>query len=204
MTRLTDQPTPILTYDITPDGRALTFIAEPTPSKIIKPDQEPSREIVIEGQSLDRILAGDYSLYEGQKVFWQVVGSEAHCVQVDKGYFPGWGPISISHDGRYVVFPVQLGSTRFRPEWADYRDERLHQIVTAQPTRIPNLGLSSIFSFDSQSMSLAPLIAVPIVGGFTASWGKDTDSIFLTSYLPLDVADPAERNARKQSQFRLK
>lgn len=198
--RLTNQPTPILNYDITPNGRVLTFIAEPAPAKIAEPEKELSREIVIQGQSLDRILAGDYSLPEGQRVFWQVVGSSAHPVQVDKGYFPGWGPISISPNGRYVVFPAELGSTRLRPEWAGYRDQYLHQILTATTIKNANSGVQQYLVFDRQDMSLVPLIDAPSFGGSIASWGKDSESVFLTSYLPLDVADPTERNEREQSQ----
>ena len=197
--RLTNQPTPILTYDITPNGRVLTFIAEPTRPRIADPDQEPSREIVIEGQALDRILAGDYSLPKGQRVYWQPLGSPAHSVQIDKGYFPSGGPISISPDGRYVVFPVGLGSIRFRPEWAGYRDKYLRQILTAPTIKNTDSGLQQYFIFDCQNMSSAPLIDAPIFGG-TASWGQDSKSVFLTSYLPLNVSDPAERNARGQSQ----
>jgi dipeptidyl aminopeptidase/acylaminoacyl peptidase len=198
--KLTNQATPILTYDITPDGRALAFIAEPAQSKIVDADKEPSREIVIQGQHLDRILAGDYSLPEGQKVFWQVVGSAVHPVQVDKGYFPGMDSISISPSGRYVVFPIGLGSARFRPEWAGYRDEYLHQILTATTIKNADSGLQQYLIFDSQNMSSVPLIDAPIFGGSAISWGKDSESVFLSSYLPLDVADPAERNIRAQNQ----
>lgn len=198
--KLTDQPTSIITYDITADGRTLALMTEPPPARVVDPQQEPEREIVIEGQNLDRILAGDYSLPEGRKAFWQTVGSLPRSVPVERGYFPGWGPISISPGGRYVVFPVELASNRFASEWASYRDERLHQILTGNTSKNTASWLEQYLLFDSQHMSSAALIDAPIIDGYTASWGKDAESIFLTSYLPLDGTDPAERRTREQSE----
>ncbi len=70
LTKLTNQPTAISAYDITEDGRTLAFLADTPPSKFVDTEHSPAREIVVEGQDVDRIVAGDYSFPEGKKIFW--------------------------------------------------------------------------------------------------------------------------------------
>jgi len=155
----------------------------------------------VEGKDLDRIVAGDYSFLEGQKVFWQVAGSSARPVPVDRGYFPGRGSIMLSPDGRYLLFSADLGYNEIPPEWAAYRDERLQQILAAKSSQNIASWLRQYVLFDSQNMSFAPLLNAPITGGDTASWSTDSKSVFLSSYLPLDTADPMERKAREQAEY---
>ncbi len=199
--KLTNQPTRIVSYDITGDGRTVAFVAEPPAAKIADTEEGPSREIVIEGQELDRILAGDYSLPEGQKVFWQRAGSSARPVPVERGYFPGWGPTFLSPDGRYIVLAANLAYDRIRPEWAAYRDERVQQILAATIPKSALSPLQQYLLFDSENMSSARLISAPTFPGHRVSWSEDAKSVFLSSYLPLDVTDPAERKAREQTEY---
>lgn len=204
LTKLTNQQTAIFTYDITGDGRTFAFVADPPTAKIADTEYSPAREIVVEGQDLSRILAGDYSLPEGKKVFWQMAGPPARPVPVDCGYFPGRGaPIFLSPDGRYLLFSAALGNDRIRPEWAAYRDERLQQILAAKGSKkTVQWLLQQYVLFDSQNMSLAtPLINAPMLGQHTVSWSDDARSVFLSSHLPLDVTDSMERKAREQTEY---
>jgi len=200
--KLTNQPTAISTYDITEDGRTVAFMADPPAAKIADAEQGPSREIVIEGQDLDRILASDYSLPAGQSVFWQIVGSSSpRPVPVDDGYFPGWGPIFLSPDGRDLLFSANLGKSRIRPEWTAYQDELLQQVLATSISKNTASWLRQYVLFDSDDLSSAPLLNAPLLGGGTPSWSRDAKSVFLSSYLPLDVTDPVERKAREQTEF---
>jgi len=199
--KLTNQQTAISTYDITGDGRTIAFTADPPAPKILDTGHSPAREVVVEGKDLGRIVAGDYSFLEGQKVFWQVAGSSARPVPVDRGYFPGRGSIMLSPDGRYLLFSADLGYNEIPPEWAAYRDERLQQILAAKSSQNTASWLRQYVLFDSQNMSFAPLLNAPITGGDTASWSTDSKSVFLSSYLPLDTADPMERKDREQTEY---
>jgi hypothetical protein len=198
--KLTNQPTAIIAYDITGDGRTIAFVAEPSPPKIADKQQGPSREIVIQGQDLSRILAGDYSVPEGNKVFWQAAGSPPQAVQVEPGYSP-WGPIVLSPNGRYLLFPAALENDRIPPEWAGYSDDILRQILATKDFDNAVSGLEEYLLFDSARGSTGPLINSPILGRDEVSWSEDSKSIFLlSSFLPLDVTDAAERNARARSE----
>jgi len=200
--KLTNQPTAVVTYDITEDGHTLAFLAQPPRAKVVDEEQEPSREVVIEGQYLDRILAGDYALPRGLDLFWQMAGSSPRLVRLEPGYFPSEGlSISISPDGRYVLLPVGLGSDQFQPEWSGYSDARLREILAENTSKNTPSWLHQYLLYDSQNMSAAPLIDAPIIGKFTAFWSQDAKSVFLTSYLSLNVPDSAERKAREQVEF---
>jgi len=199
--KLTNHPTSIVRYDITADGRTIAFVAEPPAAKIADTEHEPAREIVVEGQYLDRIVAGDYSSPEGKRVFWQAAGSSPRPVPVDRGYFPGWGLIFLSPDGRYLLFSASLGNNRFRPEWAEYQDELLQRILATNNPRNAVSMLQQYVLFDSQNGSFAPLLNAPLLGGGDVSWSEDAKSVFLSSYLPLDVTDAVERKAREQRAY---
>jgi dipeptidyl aminopeptidase/acylaminoacyl peptidase len=200
--KLTNHPTSIVNYDIARSGRTIAFMAEPSPPKIEGKEGSPSREIVIEGQDLDRIVAGDYSLPEGNKVFWQIAGSPPHAVQATRDYSPGWGPILLSPDGRYLVFSAGLPNNRVPAEWAGYGDDRLRHILSAKVSDRATSILQQYLRFDSKNGSTEVLINSPIVGDYAASWSKDSQSIFLwSSYLPLDVTDLTERKARSQTKY---
>src|SRR5260370_14696811 len=168
--KLTNQLTTIVSYDVTGDGSAIAFIAEPPAPKIADKEQGHSREVVIEGQYLDQILEGDYSLPEGQKVFWQMAGSSPRSVPVGRGYFPGWGPIFLSPDGRYLVFSTDLGSNRMQPEWAAHRDEHLEQMFASNIFKNTPSGLQQYLLFDSQNMSSPRFFNTPTVSVHTFSW----------------------------------
>ncbi len=77
--KLTNQPTTVVSYDVTEDGRTIAFMADQPTAKTADTEQGPSREIVIEGQNLDRIVAGDYSLPEGKRVLWQFQTGGISC-----------------------------------------------------------------------------------------------------------------------------
>ncbi len=206
--KLTNQPTPIASYDITGDGRTFAFSAGPPAAKIADSDQGPSREIVIEGQDLYRILAGDYPLPEGQKVFWQRAGASPHTVPFERGYyFTEWQPTSLSPDGRYIVVAANLAYDRFPPEWvgyraAGYRTDRLRRILSSGNAPKKTISaLQQYLLFDSENMSWAPLINAPIITPQRVSWSEDGKSVFLSSYLPLDVTDPEERKTREETEY---
>ncbi len=201
--KLTDHPVGISTYDITADGRTLAFAAEPSPAKISDNDDGHSREVIIEGQDLDRLLTGDYSLPKGLQVFYQLAGSRPRAVRVGPGYFPAWGDIFLSPDGRYILFPADLANDRVQPTWSAYRSEPLQQMLAlvANAPKGVRSSLRQCLLFDSQDVSSAPLLNAPTFACGPPRWSEDGKTVYLSSYLPLDIADSAERDLREQSEY---
>jgi len=199
--KLTDHPNTIYDYAITDDGRELVFRAASPSMDAAYPEQSPVKEVVIDGQELVSLLEGDYSQPEGQHIFCQVSEGPARRIPVKAGYFIPWGMLSLSPNGRYVIFPV---IPRIPPEqWLSYRDEydRLQQIFAARLNKHQILPILQYLFADTKDMSLSTLVDAPMIGPAPLYWAKDSTSIFLSSYLPLDVSDPAERQARERNQY---
>ncbi len=198
--KLTNHQTVIMSYDISSDGRAILFIADPPERQAACTEQGSCGEIVIAGQGLPDILAGNYSQWEGRQVFCQTVGDSPRQVPVGaKHLVAPWWPTSFSPDGRYVAIPASIRD--IPPEWRNYENESLQEIFAANFPKGKMSPLKQYLLFDIANGSLVSLIDAPMIGFDPVSWAKDGKSVFLSSYLPLDVAEPAERKARQQSKY---
>jgi dipeptidyl aminopeptidase/acylaminoacyl peptidase len=196
--KLTHHPTAVTNYDMTGDGRDIVFTADPPESQSTFPNQKSAKEIVIAGQDLFDTLTGNYSRREGQRVFWQPSGHSARAVLVGAEYFVFVTKISLSPDGRYVVFPA---SVREIPSgWANYANRVIQQVLKGNFPKGVITPFRQYLLLDTKDMSLAPLVNAPMLGFDTFSWAQDGKSAFLSSYLPLDVVDPVEREAREQNK----
>jgi len=197
--RLTDSGA-ITNYDVTSDGRYVAFMADPPNAPKTRCAERGScGEVVIAGHLISDILAGNYTQSEGQQVFWQALGDSPRPVVFGEKYFIVPSTISISPDGRYVVFPAQLRD--IPSSWASYQDMIVQQVFAANFPKGYVSPLRQYLLFDTQDRSLLPLVDAPMRGLDPFFFAKDGKSIFLSSYLPLDVTDPVERKAREQNKY---
>ena len=199
--KLTHHPNTIYDYAITDDGRELVFRAASPSMEAAYPEPSPVKEVVIDGQELISLLEGDYSQPEGQQIFWQVSEGPARRIPVGAEYFIPWGMLSLSPNGRYVIFPVIPRTPS--AQWVSYRDEydRIQQIFAARLNKHQILPILQYLFAGTKDMSVSTLVDAPMIGPAPVYWAKDSTSIFLSSYLPLDVSDPAERQARERNQY---
>jgi len=108
----------------------------------------------------------------------------------------------LSPDGAYLL--IQTEATRVSGTWSEYEDQflkaaTLHPAADGSPARIAQYELVDTVSGASQVLIDAPL---PPSMGSEAVWSPDSKSVVVAdAYLPLDVADPAERAARKEHTF---
>lgn len=200
--RFTSHSTTIYDYAITDDGSTLVYRAATPSMESAYPEPSPLKQLVIEGQSLFSLLRGDYSPPEGQAIFCQVLGGASRPVPVGSNYFVPWGTLSLSPNGRYAVFPVLRRDAP--PEWAAYRDKYnliQQHLAAAFGKHQITAGIFEYLFVDTSDMSVRPLVGTPVINLSPLYWAKDSASVFLSSYLPLDVPDPVERRAREQSEF---
>jgi dipeptidyl aminopeptidase/acylaminoacyl peptidase len=197
--KLTNHPRAVTNYDITGDSRETVFTVDPQETKTTCAEQGPSKEVVIAGHNLTDILTGEYSKWEGRQVLWQSSGHSARLVPVGAEYSINPSRISISYDGRYALI---LGHIRHIPsQWLAYQNVFVQQLFAANFPQGETSPLRQYLLFDTEDGSLAPLISAPMIGMDSFSWAADGKSVFLSSYLPLDIADPAERKSREQNKY---
>lgn len=205
LTKLTNQPTELFQYAISRDGKSFVYSVMPPDPHPADTSHDQARQIAIEGQDLARIVQGDYSLPKGPGLYWQRAGGAPRAVALETGYFPGWWPLQISPDGRYIVFVANLAADRIKPEWLGYTDPVLQQILTSSIGRKTPSSLPEYMLADTQTMSAAPLVDAPFFGSNDVSWSPDGRSVFLSStYLPLNGIDATERQLRQKTKSAVK
>ncbi len=200
----TNHPTAITDYDITLDGSAIAYVAEPPEQWPVPKEQESGREVVISGQELGNILAGHHFQPAGQQVFWKRFDEPARAIPVGAGYFVPETKVSWSPTGRYLVFPALVRDLQSRRDWESYDDPLVKQVFAAHAFKGRISPLQQYLLFDTTKLSLTVLVEAPVINPFdTFSWAKDGQSVFLSSYLPLSGSDGAERKAREQNRYSL-
>jgi len=193
--KLTDHPSSITNYDITKDGHKIVFAAEP-PVTRTNTDQERREGIVITGQFLEELISNE-PLYPDAQLFVQLVGKRSAKIakEVRVQYT---GLISISPNGRYALVAAWVRNVP--PEWSAY-ENRYIQAVVASHLQGQLVPLSSYLVLDTTTGSLVPLFNTPNSRESDPPrlvWAPDGESVSLRTYLPLDVADPIERERRSK------
>jgi dipeptidyl aminopeptidase/acylaminoacyl peptidase len=202
LVKLTEHATPIVNYAISANGQKVVFAAEPAPRKIA--NTEPSREgIAITSQSLYSILSGDRYLYEpnlteGEELFLKVTGESERPISVEDVVEDN-GVLSFSPDGRYVVFAVMVRDVP--GSWIGYQDKQIHEAVTEKRPSGTASRLSRFMLFDLEGGGTKPLLDAPNQDA-SLRWNTDSRGVVIgETFLPLEVADPKDAEARKQNTY---
>ena len=200
--RRTNHPAPVTNYDITRDGSLLAYIADPPERWPVSTEKGHSRDVVISGQDLGNLLAGHHFQPAGQQAFWKADDGPARMIPVGAEYFVPETNISWSPTGRYVVFSAMVRDLQSRSEWKAYDEPMVRQVFEANAFRGRISPLQQYLLFDTKAQLLNPLLDAPVTNAFDKFfWAKDGQSIFLSSYLPLNASKEAERNAREQKKY---
>jgi dipeptidyl aminopeptidase/acylaminoacyl peptidase len=203
--RLTSHSTSVVDFDVDPKSEAVVYAAAPGP-----PDEKFALEkfnhgfaITIETpDSLPRTKAEfqEPDETQGEEVFVKYPGEKESAVVLADRYMP-FKPISIAPDGRHAVIAVLLRDVP--PSWIEYDDELIRGEVKAFRRKGSTSWLMRYMLLDLKSRIIKPLLPGPVAwstGG--AVWSSDGKSIAVSgAFLPLEVADPAEQEARKKHSF---
>ncbi len=203
--QLTNHPTPVVDFDIDPKCEAVVYAAAPGP-----PDEKSALEkfnhgfaITIETpDNLPRTKAEfqEPDETQGEDVFVKYPGEKESAVVLADRYMP-FKPISIAPDGRHAVIAVLLREVP--PSWIEYEDELIRAEVKAFRRKGSTSWLMRYMLLDLKSRTIKALLSGPVAwstGG--AAWSNDGKRIAVSgAFLPLEVADPAEREARKKHSF---
>ena len=196
----THHPQAITSYDISSDGREIVFAADSPPTKITEAEETRRSGIVIADQDLSDLLAGDCAKSWEKQLFFESEGQPPVRMGVTDAIFDG-DPLSLSPDGRYALVGVLVRD--MPPEWKAYQVSPIVAAIEASETwKGQYTSLSRYLLLDSRDRAVTPLWNAPMLGFNRSAWAADSRSVFIRgAYLPLDVADPTERQEREKRVY---
>ena len=197
--KLTNHPTGISRYDITPDGRELIFEADPPAKEIVVEEKGRQGSIVIADQQLPDILAGDSAKSLQSEIFFQKAGQPPVLVPTEDTIYPD-SALYLSPTGKYALVAGHVAQV---PEvWKQYEANPLHQFVASKTIKGAVTPLQRYLLIDTNAHSVTPLVNTPMLAPNAISWGANDQRVFLEgTYLPLDITDVVERDNRKQTTY---
>lgn len=203
--KLTHHDRPVVNYDISRDGQVIVYEASPRARHDITTEDVRRNGLLISTQTpSDLFLAAsnrDPELGWIDRELFLERRRQAPVKIVVPDFFSGLLPLSVSPNGRYAVVESYLAEVP--PSWAAYKDALLHPylVEAKQPGRRSNI--SHYLLLDTATGEIGPLLDAPLSWlNLGLAWSEDGASIALSgTYLPLAVADPAERELRENHTF---
>jgi hypothetical protein len=198
LAKLTTHATPIGNYAISANGQKVLFAADPPPRKIVDTEETRRNGIVITTQPLPDVLAGDWSSrVEGEELFIQAAGKAETHIPI-RDFMRADFPLSLSPNGRYAVFTLMV---RDVPRaWEAYQDKQIHEFATQERPGVAS-RLRRFMLLDTQRGEPESLLDVPVVYA-EATWAQKKEALIIThTFLPLNVSDPVELEARWKTRY---
>lgn len=198
--KLTHHPTAIVSYDISPDGGTLIFLAEPATTA----DDKCRKGMVITTQALDNIPRGGRDclytdLSEPEQLFMQTRHNPPIRIRLSDVVF--YRPMSLSPNSRYAVFAVLVCNVP--GQWKGYQDRLIQSYASDKRKAGTPSELLRYMLLDLESGAVAPLINAPLsVEKDAFAWAPDSQSVVVSgAYLPLSGLDVAEKEVRSKRSF---
>jgi dipeptidyl aminopeptidase/acylaminoacyl peptidase len=191
---LTNNPLGIAAYDITSDAHEIVYLADPPRSRQAGAAFARQDEIVIAGQDLASLLAGDYAVSEERQVFLQEGGQPPIAIPL-RGSVAN-GDLTLSPDGHYALVGVHIRNV---PAAWELYNGLIHQILSSGVPRGTVLPLTEYLVLDARDGTVGPLLNAPAVG--KPIWAEDSRAVFMNTYLPLDGPGLEESTARERNSF---
>ncbi len=202
---LTHHATPIVAYDIGPNGERIVYEAvqqRTAPSitnatrrnGVVISTQNPSDLFRIECNSSEEFDGSDLELFvqHSPDTVTRVILSDALWEYL---------PLSISPNGRYAVLETYVAD--IPSSWSAYRDPLLHPYIIDPKKQGRRSNVTHYMLLDTRSGEIGPLLDAPISWFNNALvWAKDGSSLIVSgTYLPLNAVDPDARESRETRTF---
>jgi dipeptidyl aminopeptidase/acylaminoacyl peptidase len=193
LTKITSHLRGVNDYGISDDGSVVVFAADGPEDKCKSGQREG---IVITSQRLASLVAGDCQLSQDAQLFVQHLGQpEAQIPIADPVYHTD--PISVSPDGLYAMVGVYVRDVP--REWAGYTNKDIQQLVSTPRRKGEATRWKRYLLFDTTAHAPMPFLNTPMPSLLPFVWAKDSQSVFIKCYLPLNSADPEEQKTRSKS-----
>lgn len=202
---LTHQPTPIVAYDISPNGKTIVYEADPQRTRTSATREARRYGVVISTQSPTDLFLSECSESQeldraDKELFVQHIPGAASKIPI-ADQLSEILPLLVSPDGRYAV--LETYAADIPSYWSAYRDTLLHPYIIEPKRPGQRSNVTHYMLVDTSSGAIGPLLDAPM-SWFNRSvvWAGDGRSLILSgTYLPLTVGDPAERETRETHTF---
>ena len=203
--RWTNHPGPIVDFDVDGQENAIVYAAEPSP-----PSKQSIEEKIGHGYAITLETLGEVprsradfeepSLAAGEELFVKHRGVKAIHVPLADRFFP-FARIALAPSGRNAVFGVLLRDVP--ASWIEYEDQFIRPEVQAYRRKGTTSWLMRYMLLDTKTSRAKPLLPGPVAWSARgAAWCGSGKSIAVSgAFLPLEVADPIEREARRKHPF---
>jgi dipeptidyl aminopeptidase/acylaminoacyl peptidase len=181
--KLTKSPAPVVSYDITPDGNEILYLAM---AEIARSNTDEGDEgVVVIDQSLTELLAGKGTRSPEKELFAQHRGSAATPIPLP---VPTDGRVlSLSPNGKWGIVDAPVLAQDLPASWSEYlfpENEFLqgffHHVRGPSPFKL-------FLLVDIGARSVKTVGTGPAIYLSPATWGKTGDEVFLGGvYVPVD------------------
>ncbi len=203
LSKLTDHPTNILAYSVTPNGDRIAYLAEP-PSQSIWADKANHDGFIVTTELLPTLLEGKIGagFPANLQLFVGSPGKSAHLLRTqDKVHVYLGDRPALSPDGKHIIIATQV--SRIPESWKDYAvpDIQRKASMKLSPGQISFLRRFEVV--DTISGASRFLLDSPVgIYGSDVAWSPDSRSVVITRvFLPLGAIQGAERDLRASKSF---
>ena len=201
--RVTNQPTNVVSYAISPSRHEVFFTAETSVRTILTEDAQRNG-IEVSSQLLSDLIAGDneYKTLFKTELYVSEIDSDK-VVRVDTNdLVPSrFEDILISPDEKYLL--VNIFFTNIPQVWTRYKDRFLQNWISHKFRKDSQNIVMGYALIDIDKGHSTALISAPL--GYSGSellWSPDSRSVIVAgTFLPLNAPSAAERKEREHRTF---
>ncbi len=202
--KLTNHPTSLTSYNMTPRGDQIAYVAE-EPAESMWNKKTRREGFPISNEVLSNLVAGqkrDAHGYNGErKLFFQSHSKVSGPLDA-KGRIELLHSIpSLSLDGKRILIPTQLA--KVPDQWKEYSDPELHDLTTQKLLPGQYSFLTRFVLIDATTGESQVLLESPVGRrGAEVAWAPDGRSVAIAGiYLPLEGTSGEERRIRRSKTF---
>jgi dipeptidyl aminopeptidase/acylaminoacyl peptidase len=198
--KLTNHRESILSYAFSENDDRFVYAAERPARDLI--DTRTSRTgFYVGSEPLSGLVSGRISSRESELFLKTPDKSKDTSLRTHDPFDSGLNDLFLSPNGLYAL--VKTDTTRFPEHWRQYDDENIRNVLRrglpiGSSTRILHFELIDLRTGRSEVLLDAPTT----YSSSDVLWSPDSRSVLLCeTYLPLDVQDPVELQARRTHKF---
>jgi dipeptidyl aminopeptidase/acylaminoacyl peptidase len=213
MDRLTSHPTPIVTYAISHSGDRIVYMASPQLPAALS-EEMLQHGFTVTSQNWVEIYSGRYSNFDTRmEIFLKTPAMKAAKQIGGTRDLYNWEltEVSLSPNGRYAL--VAGWVTDPPKTWAEYKPDILYaeinksgSVTTPCATGKAGNCPREYLLIDLATENISPLVGAPLLplnpnSLSLGAWTQRNSVLLVNALLPLDTADPEQRNKRRANVY---